>query len=155
MPRELNKIIKLKNGREAQYDGDLDENGQPHGYGMSKIAPSGDLEGKFSAGMFFHGAFQGTGRVIFESGKHAIGQWNNDKLHGFAHCKYPNGDYSFGRWEMGCKCGFGLFKTSCGREFLGFYRGERHGVGLLVEPDGSKVAVEYKDGKVVSEERGV
>jgi hypothetical protein len=143
--------MKTPGGRDALYSGHVDEDGKPHGYGERIVTTKDLLEGQVHTGMWEHGVFQGLGKVVTPNGEIWTGEFVNVQLDGVGLCEWPNGRKYAGQFKGHTKHGFGTFTFSDGRVIFGRWAEEKqHGISLLVNVDGSKEAVTFEDGIVVS-----
>lgn len=78
------------------YEGFVNEENQPHGFGKMLYACGDMYEGYFE-----NGAKQGTGTMIFNTACIYIGEWNEDQMEGSGYMKWPMGDYFYGDWKDG------------------------------------------------------
>ena len=78
------------------YEGFVNEEGQPHGFG-TMIYACGDMY----EGYFENGIKQGTGTMTFATACIYIGEWNEDMMEGSGYMKWPMGDYFYGEWRDG------------------------------------------------------
>jgi hypothetical protein len=122
----------------------------------------------------FYGTYgnvlEGLGKKFQPGGRLQIGNfdtsWSEFGLKGVAYSEESDGSNYSGEFKESKKHGFGTETFSAGKVlggavifngyFIGsFSKDKRHGPGLLVRPDYSKVAVEYANGNVVSETLGL
>lgn len=78
------------------YEGFVNEENQPHGFGMMFYS-NGDMY----EGYFENGIKQGMGTMTFGSACIYIGEWDNDFMDGNGYMKWPMGDYFHGEWKDG------------------------------------------------------
>ncbi len=103
------------------YDGALNANSYPHGYGVYS-SPSGD---KYD------------------------GYWQNGKQHGKGKMTYAFGGYYDGDWVNGMKQGRGTAVVPGGDKYSGdFYNGYMHGRGVLTFYDGARYEGGFSYGKM-------
>jgi hypothetical protein len=156
MPTRLNRLIKTPKGRDTLYSGEVNEHGQPHGYGEWVIISKDEFEGRIDSGTFENGVFQGVGKVVSPNGQKGTGEWVKSLLDGVGLLEYPSGSRYHGQLKGGKKHGFGTLAYGDGRMFWGFFAEDKiHGAGLWIFADGSKSAVTCQHDKVVSENRGL
>lgn len=78
------------------YEGFVNEENKPHGFGKMMYA-NGDMY----EGYFENGLKQGTGTMTFQTACIYIGEWNEDQMEGSGYMKWPMGDYFYGEWKDG------------------------------------------------------
>jgi hypothetical protein len=156
MPTVLSKLVKTPRGRDALYSGDVDENGQAHGYGERIVTSKDEYEGQIQTGVFEHGVHQGTGSLLLPDSYHATGQFANGDPDGVARIDHTDGTNYAGQFKGGKRHGFGTITFSDGRVIIGWFAdGDFHGIALRVKADGSKEAVTYEHNKIVSRTSGL
>ncbi|CAK9071828.1 Radial spoke head 10 homolog B [Durusdinium trenchii] len=136
------------------YDGDVDEAGRPHGFGIQQTRED---PGLVYDGEWRHGRRHGRGQLIDDkSGRVVyIGGWKDDVRHGFGvevrGGSHESGESYEGWWRNGERHGLGvlfLSKRDSGLRstgpdkmrisYVGFFKnGQRHGLGWWTWPAGS------------------
>jgi hypothetical protein len=157
MPRVTDKaIIKLTNGRDALYSGEVNAHGRPHGYGELSFDFENEQGGQVvRRGMFVEGALQGVGKIITPDGHRMTGEFVNGSLDGVGFCEWPNGQRYSGQWKGHKRHGFGTCTLSDGREYIGWWADDKYqGIALFVYADGSKAAMTYEHDKEISATKG-
>jgi hypothetical protein len=156
MARVLNKLIRAPGGYDVMYSGEVDENGLPHGFGEWLICTKGSFEGQILTGVFVHGYLHGLGKVVTADGDRCAGRFIKCNLEGPGLRENANGARYSGQFKNTGFHGFGTSTYSDGGVIIGCWAERvREGIALLVAPDGSKAAVTYKHGEVVSETSGL
>lgn len=153
---------------EAKYKGEEDEKGECHGKGKFTFA-----NGNIYVGEFFHGQFQGWGRMIFKKGGRVFcgqfkdgmshgkgkdveggieytGSFEKGLRHGRGKLTFPNGTMYVGDFKAGDKHGKGLIHYADGTKFWGsFFEGLKQGCGISCTKDGVRSYEEWSQGKLV------
>jgi hypothetical protein len=154
IPIVLSKHIKLSNGYNALYSGEVDAQGRPHGYGEHIITSNGQFEGQVSMGMFVHGELQGVGKVVGSRGQKSTGVFVKGFLEGFGLVEYGSESSYAGQWK-GSKM-HGIGKLIYDGVIIGWFADNKHhGTALWLKADGSKVALKWKHNEVVSRSKGL
>lgn len=78
------------------YNGFVDEDDIPQGYGIMYFST-----GSVYYGDFVDGLPDGTGRYEWESGCTYIGEMKEGAMHGRGYMSWPGGDYFYGEWKNG------------------------------------------------------
>lgn len=99
------QIINFKN-RDI-YDGDVDENRQPHGQGSMNYNNGTRYEGNWE-----NGQRSGQGTMRFSNGDVYQGNWENNWMNGQGTMTYADGNVWVGRWINGKKIGRGMYGGS-------------------------------------------
>eukprot|EP00915_Cephaloidophora_sp_WS-2016_P005756 GHVH01007627.1.p1 GENE.GHVH01007627.1~~GHVH01007627.1.p1 ORF type:complete len:316 (+),score=43.67 GHVH01007627.1:126-1073(+) len=76
------------------YEGQVNESGLKHGYGLLRWSCGSSYLGSFN-----NNQLQGLGRMAKSDGEYYIGGWFNDVRSNFGVLKFLDGDYYIGRWE--------------------------------------------------------
>ena len=131
---------------EIEYEGQLNEHGQPHGRGK-RFYSNATYEGEWQNGQK-HG--KGTAERADGSTSYT-GGFRAGKRHGKGVMTYANGDTYDGQWKNGRKDGKGTLKYHNGDVYKGeFSKGKLHGKGTFVYAAGDliKSIGEWKKGKM-------
>jgi hypothetical protein len=151
-----NKLIRLSVDLDIRYSGDVNDDGELHGYGEYTVASKGKYEGDVFIGEFQHGLRHGHGSYTKKNGQSRTGAWLNSKINGVAKTCDANGDQYAGQMKESKKQGFGKQMLTSGEQYIGqFDDDRRHGTGLLVHPDGSEEAIEYQLGEIINRTKGL
>ena len=99
-------------------------------------------EGSFKSGKIIKGI------AIFADGAKYVGEFKNNKPHGFGNFAWTNGDKYFGEWKDGKNHGNGTKIWKDGREYSGSFQNDKmHGTGTFYYSDGKKYVGEFMNGK--------
>jgi hypothetical protein len=155
MSRVADKPIKLTDGSDALYSGQVNKRGQPRGYGERLITSKDQYKGRVDAGMFANGTFQGVGKRFTSDGHKLTGEFVKGCLDGVGLYEWPCGQRYSGQLKGGKSHGFGTHTFGDGRVYIGWFVGDKqHGSALFVYADGSKAAVMYENGQELSATKG-
>ncbi|GBG27022.1 Phosphatidylinositol 4-phosphate 5-kinase 1 [Hondaea fermentalgiana] len=117
------------------YDGEVDDLGRRHGYGICLFE-----NGMIFEGMWCRGKMSGKGMLVNACGELVYqGEFADNCMSGRGTYLFESGDRYDGEFREGRFHGHGVyFHAPSGATFVGDWRrGERHGVGDLYMPDGS------------------
>ena len=93
----------------------------------------------------FHNCF---GTFTFPSGSEYVGEWKDDKKHGYGTFRFVDGGQHVGEYKDDKPNGHGTYTWADGDKYVGEYKdGKPHGQGAYIWADGDKYVGEYKDGK--------
>ena len=141
-------IIEYDNISGGKYEGETNEKGQFHGYGIytDKIGLGRRYEGQHRNGLRcgygieishkgfkYEGEFKndqpnGQGTYTFPNGKKYEGEFKDGEQNGQGTTTFPNGSKYVGEFKDGLKHGHGTFTSSDGRKYEGKWKdGEKHG----------------------------
>ena len=132
-----------------EYEGELDENGKPHGRGK-KIYSLGTYEGEWKDGL---SDGKGTFMCMWHGGEFDgdvyKGQWKDNKMHGKGSYKWADGCSYEGEWKGSKKDGKGTYKRSDGKvKYDGEWKDEKwHGKGICNYENGDVYEGEWSIGK--------
>ncbi len=152
-------LRSLDDGENSFYDGELNNQGIPHGLGVcltirdesdyvydgmwknGKWHGRGTISGKDDSiiydGDFVHGNFQGWGTYFFKNGDWYSGEWKENMMHGVGTYTDKNGSFYDGQWKQNKRHGKGKLHHWSGYIYVGdFYKNQRHGRGVLTTSDG-------------------
>jgi len=106
-------------GDQGEFEGDLNEENLPHGFGVMKYT---------------------DGRIY-------SGHWKNGRWHGNGRATFSNGDVFEGTYYEDQRHGQGVYRWVDGREFRGgFLNDQRSGHGVYTWPDGAVYDGEFVNG---------
>lgn len=104
----------------ARYDGETDEDGNFHGFGVYTVLSRGEYQGEFHAG----------------------------KRHGHGVETYIDGRCYDGEFKLDMKSGYGVFDWPDGRRYEGHWLNDMsHGQGTFSAADGTEYSGGWKEGK--------
>ena len=105
---------------EERYEGELDEQGRRHGYGV----------------------------CVWADGKQYEGEWVCGVINGHGRMEWPDGRCYEGQFTAGLKQGKGVFRWRDGRRYDGEWLGDlQHGNGVFTCSDGEQIAGIWSVGK--------
>lgn len=113
------------------YFGDMDESGQPHGYGRRVFEDGGIYDGEW-----VHGKEEGLGRYTWTWGDEYTGGWKAGQKCGYAIHVYADGGRFEGEMRDDKRNGFGRFIYPFGDRFDGIYGEDLKLCGLWSYADG-------------------
>ncbi len=144
---------KIING--WKYTGQLDSEGQPHGFGVH-CCIEGAHQGDEYRGMFERGSRCGLGTYRNDkSGRTSIAIFKDDKHNGVAYVVDRNGNIAHALYENDMPHGFGVWISSAGLVRIGqWVEGKLYGEAMVVYKSGEKKLEEWKEGKLTSEVSG-
>jgi len=110
-----------------------------------------DETGHKYIGLFLKGKIV-KGTSIYPGGSKYVGEFRNNKPHGYGTFVWANGDQYFGEWKNGKSHGAGTKIWKDGREYSGMFKEDKlHGDGSMFYPDGKK----YTGGFINNKRHGV
>jgi hypothetical protein len=157
--------VHFANG--SAYKGELNAQGQLHGYGRMVWTNGDEYEGQFSNGLF-----QGKGKLISKGYTIYEGEFDQGYMSGQGTLEFENGDKYIGQFSRGAFNGKGKLMSADKSVYIGnflnneitgkgrwifsdkgVYRGELksgifHGKGKLKRPDGSSYSGEFVEGEM-------
>lgn len=127
------------------YEGQLDEEGRPHGVGTILYAEGDSGERARYQGEFQHGKRHGRGSLLWRNGSRYDGGFMEDKLAGQGVLLWAIGLVYRGEWRDNYAHGVGELRFPNGRFYVGEWAGgKRHGHGKLnYGPGDEKNRLEY------------
>ncbi|KAL7434361.1 hypothetical protein ACHAXM_004017 [Skeletonema potamos] len=106
------------------YEGDLNQNGQRHGFGV----------------------------LICDNGNSYEGEWKKDKRDGLGIARYSSGDVYDGEWLRGKRQGHGVMYIEAGDTYIGSWNnGVKHGAGTYHWADGEVDVSWYQEDRRIGE----
>lgn len=106
------------------YEGDLNQDGQRHGFGV----------------------------LICDNGNSYEGEWKRDKRDGLGIARYSSGDVYDGEWTKGKRQGHGVMYIEAGDTYIGSWNnGLKHGAGTYHWADGEVDVSWYQEDRRVGE----
>jgi len=88
--------LRLNTGEVVEYEGEVDSDKLPHGYGKMWR-----LNGERYEGEFFEGKRHGKGKYFYPDGAYYEGESQNNMRHGYGVFVYPNRSFDAGIWKNG------------------------------------------------------
>lgn len=135
----------------ARYEGEF-KNGKLHGKG--KVTESG---GRTTEGRFMDGRLNGLGKIAYGDGRIADGEFVNGMLSGTGRFVWPDGRRFEGTFYNGYVSGPGKYNIADGTVFEGMFSIQSRsspyldGFGVRIQPDGSRLVGEFREGKPFGE----
>ena len=106
------------------YEGDLNAEGQRHGFGV----------------------------LLCDNGNSYEGEWKKDKRDGLGIARYSSGDVYDGQWQRGKRQGHGVMYIEAGDTYIGSWNnGLKHGAGTYHWADGEVDVSWYQEDRRVGE----
>jgi len=106
------------------YEGDLNPDGQRHGFGV----------------------------LLCDNGNSYEGEWKKDKRDGLGIARYSSGDVYDGQWQRGKRQGHGVMYIEAGDTYIGSWNnGLKHGAGTYHWADGEVDVSWYEEDRRVGE----
>eukprot|EP00703_Trepomonas_sp_PC1_P001390 JAP95216.1 Membrane occupation and recognition nexus (Morn) repeat protein [Trepomonas sp. PC1] len=160
-------VIQLDN--QTTYEGEINEDKQPHGFGIITY-----INGSTFSGLFQHGDREGAG-VMVSSDHFSIAEYKDDKKEGHGliiwgrgdifnghfvkdlpngdgDYYWPNGDNYVGQFVDGLREGYGVLIKNGVNDYFGDYaKDKRNGVGSFTTLDGVQLTAEWVNGEIASE----
>jgi len=157
--------VHFANG--SAYKGELNAQGQSHGYGRIVWTNGDEYEGQFSNGLF-----QGKGKLISKGYTVYDGEFDQGYMNGQGTLEFENGDKYIGEFSRSAFNGKGKLISADESVYVGnflsneitgkgkwvfankgVYRGELksgvfHGKGKLTRPDGSSYSGDFAEGEM-------
>ena len=107
---------EIKNGK-PHGEGEVNDKGEPEGYGVM-VHASGDMyEGQWRAGKR-----EGVGTYHSADGSKYVGQWVAGQKQGHGTYRFADGEKYEGEWESGKPSGGGTYRYPSGDSFEGEYK---------------------------------
>ncbi len=128
------------------YEGEVNENGKPHGYG-NQTHPNGDTY----VGEYKEGVPHGQGRYTFSDDLGTFeGEFNKGVI-AKATVTFPSGEKYVGELKGFLLHGYGILTHPDGEIYEGEFNedGDHHGYGVLTSVDGVKQEGMWHEGKFV------
>lgn len=124
------------------YEGELDAEKQPNGFGSRYY-----IEGSVFRGNWEQGKAEGLGQMVTSEGFVYHGYWSDGNYSGYGSLRYPNGDYLEGFFDQGKINGIGIEVLKNKEKFHGnFKNGLRHGNGKTTYPNNIVFLGKFKKG---------
>src|SRR5690606_27847137 len=101
LAKRVTKEINFTNGDKANYYGEVNSSGVPHGWGKIDYSTGDIYEGDW-----VNGLREGSGRELMANGDMYIGQFKDNRRNGKG--VFSNGDTYDGEWEDGYLMGQGV-----------------------------------------------
>lgn len=126
------------------YEGQMNENKQPHGYG-TRYYPDGSV----FRGFWKCAQASGNGLIITSDGFIYNGQWKNGMYHGYGSIRNKDRGYCEGTFKCGELEGIGIEVLTNGDKYHGnFVNSQKHGHGKIVFMNGVVFIGQFYEGKI-------
>mmetsp|Transcript_19976 Transcript_19976/g.37299 ORF Transcript_19976/g.37299 Transcript_19976/m.37299 type:complete len:311 (-) Transcript_19976:580-1512(-) len=130
-------------GDQGEFEGDLNEENLPHGFGVMKYT-----DGRIYSGHWKNGRWHGNGRATFSNGDVFEGTYYEDQRHGQGVYRWVDGREFRGGFLNDQRSGHGVYTWPDGAVYDGeFVNGLREGHGKYTFHDGSVYEGGWKQGK--------
>jgi len=127
----------------ARYDGETDEDGNFHGFGVYTVLSRGEYQGEFQAGKR-----QGHGVETYTDGRCYDGEFQLDMKSGYGVFDWPDGRRYEGHWLNDMSHGQGTFSAADGTEYSGGWKeGKKDGEGWSSCPEPVDTCAEQAGGR--------
>ncbi len=143
--KSLRKVIlKFDDISGGKYEGEVNEKGQWHGYGIytDKVGV-----GRREEGLWKNGLRHGHSIITYHDGEKYVGEFKDGEKNGQGTETLPSGQKYVGEWKDGKKNGQGTETFPDGSVYVGEFKvGLRNGQGTMTFIDGRNYIGEWKDG---------
>ena len=113
-----------------------------------KICRNGVFMGTYEGDLNAEGQRHGFGVLLCDNGNSYEGEWKKDKRDGLGVARYSSGDVYDGQWHRGRRQGHGIMYIEAGDTYIGsWYNGLKHGAGTYHWADGEVDVSWYQEDK--------
>ncbi|KAL9182818.1 hypothetical protein ACHAXT_004097 [Thalassiosira profunda] len=117
-----------------------------------KICRNGVFMGTYEGDLNKEGQRHGFGVLLCDNGNSYEGEWNKDKRDGLGIARYSSGDVYDGQWVRGKRQGHGVMYIEAGDTYIGSWNnGLKHGAGTYHWSDGEVDVSWYQEDRRVGE----
>ena len=117
-----------------------------------KICRNGVFMGTFEGDLNTEGQRHGFGVLLCDNGNSYEGEWKKDKRDGLGIARYSSGDVYDGQWQRGKRQGHGVMYIEAGDTYIGSWNnGLKHGAGTYHWADGEVDVSWYQEDRRVGE----
>ena len=117
-----------------------------------KICRNGVFMGTFEGDLNDEGQRHGFGVLLCDNGNSYEGEWKKDKRDGLGIARYSSGDVYDGQWQRGKRHGHGVMYIEAGDTYIGSWRhGLKHGAGTYHWADGEVDVSLYQEDRRIGE----
>lgn len=117
-----------------------------------KICRNGVFMGTFEGDLNAEGQRHGFGILLCDNGNSYEGDWRKDKRDGLGIARYSSGDVYDGQWQRGKREGHGVMYIEAGDTYIGSWQnGLKHGAGTYHWADGEVDVSLYQEDRRVGE----
>lgn len=138
--------------RSASGGGPSDKNGGNTVTKKVKICRNGVFMGTYEGDLNPDGQRHGFGVLLCDNGNSYEGEWKKDKRDGLGIARYSSGDVYDGQWQRGKRQGHGVMYIEAGDTYIGSWNnGLKHGAGTYHWADGEVDVSWYQEDRRVGE----
>ena len=113
-----------------------------------KICRNGVFMGTYEGDLNAEGQRHGFGVLLCDNGNSYEGEWKKDKRDGLGVARYSSGDVYDGQWHRGRRQGHGIMYIEAGDTYIGSWNnGLKHGAGTYHWADGEVDVSWYQEDK--------
>lgn len=134
--------LYFSEGETDYYEGNLDENMQPIGFGKRYV------EGSVYEGNFLNGMLDGEATYKKPNGENFKGNYLKGAIHGKGKIEFGENNFYEGEFKDGVFEGEGVLRQQNSTYTGPFKNGKFHGYGELVQDDGTMLKGDFVDGNV-------
>ena len=117
-----------------------------------KICRNGVFMGTYEGDLNAEGQRHGFGVLLCDNGNSYEGEWKKDKRDGLGIARYSSGDVYDGQWQRGKRQGHGVMYIEAGDTYIGSWNnGLKHGAGTYHWADGEVDVSWYQEDRRVGE----
>lgn len=117
-----------------------------------KICRNGVFMGTYEGDLNAEGQRHGFGVLLCDNGNSYEGEWKKDKRDGLGIARYSSGDVYDGQWHRGKRQGHGVMYIEAGDTYIGSWNnGLKHGAGTYHWADGEVDVSWYEEDRRVGE----
>lgn len=117
-----------------------------------KICRNGVFMGTYEGDLNAEGQRHGFGVLLCDNGNSYEGEWKKDKRDGLGIARYSSGDVYDGQWQRGKREGHGVMYIEAGDTYIGSWNnGLKHGAGTYHWADGEVDVSWYQEDRRVGE----
>lgn len=117
-----------------------------------KICRNGVFMGTYEGDLNTEGQRHGFGVLLCDNGNSYEGEWKKDKRDGLGIARYSSGDVYDGQWSKGKRQGHGVMYIEAGDTYIGSWdNGLKHGAGTYHWADGEVDVSWYQEDRRVGE----
>jgi len=117
-----------------------------------KICRNGVFMGTYEGDLNPEGQRHGFGVLLCDNGNSYEGEWKKDKRDGLGIARYSSGDVYDGQWQRGKRQGHGVMYIEAGDTYIGSWNnGLKHGAGTYHWADGEVDVSWYQEDRRVGE----
>ncbi|UJR34144.1 hypothetical protein I4U23_021551 [Adineta vaga] len=134
LQRKTHTKIRIGQLQSIAYEGELNREGEKHGYGMYRW-----LNGRTYVGQWYRNQMDGEGIESWPNGSKYQGQFNANKRHGHGTFTWLDGRQYVGEYQNDYRHGYGICTFPNGYKYEGEWcQGKKHGRGIEIFPDGHR-----------------